>query len=139
MAVLRRVARSRVLLLVPPLREAAPAPSSYHRLSVAAKQGAHRERMREPSIACPHCHTQTTTAYLLRHVQTGCEGRRAPHPLSRWIPWGEVIRLGVPRATLCRWVGQGRVLQRGAARRRQYLLRDVTWLLASRTRPWFHR
>jgi hypothetical protein len=31
--------------------------TSYHRMSIGAKQALHRERMREPAVACPVCET----------------------------------------------------------------------------------
>jgi hypothetical protein len=119
-------------------------PNPYHRLSISAKQARHREAMREPSIACPHCDTQTTAADLLRHLEA-CSGRREPHPLSKWVTWSEALALGVARDTLSRWVRQGRVRSRVSVRvdgernrgrpaRRRYLLRDVTKLLALRKR-----
>lgn len=109
----------------------------YRRLSVGAKQVAHRERMREPGVACPHCEAQTTTSDLLRHVDS-CAGPREPHPLSKWAAWREVRAIGVAKGTLGRWVTQGRVRSRiraeGGRAFRLYLLRDVTKLMALRRR-----
>lgn len=119
-------------------------PSPYHHLTVQAKQARQREAMREPAVPCPHCEAQTTPADLLRHVEN-CSGLREPHPLSRWITWGEALELGVPRQTLHRWVRQGRVRwrvsmgkdvlrERGRPPGRTYLLRDITKLAAVRSR-----
>lgn len=116
----------------------------YRRLSVGAKQVAHRERMREPAVACPRCDAQTPPADLLRHVET-CAGPRDPHPLSRWITWSEALDLGVRPRTLSGWVQRGWVRSRIRARaegpasrgrpaRRVYLLRDVTKRVALRNR-----
>jgi hypothetical protein len=117
----------------------------YHRLSISAKQARHREAMREPAIPCPHCEVQTTASDLLRHVETSCPGRREPHPLSKWVKWGEAREMGVPDASLRRWVRQGRVRTRIRARndnppgpgrpaRRVYLVRDMVKLMALRRR-----
>jgi hypothetical protein len=117
--------------------------SEYQRLSVAEKQARHRHAMREPAIPCPHCDTQTTAADLLRHVETSCPGRRQPHPLAKWVTWGEALELGVSRDTLSRWVRKGWVAARSCTRqdgparpgrpaRQEYLLRDITKLLALR-------
>jgi hypothetical protein len=104
----------------------------YGRLSVVAKQVDHRERMREPAVRCPLCEAQTTVADLLGHVARRCPGRRAPHPLSRWVGWAEAIALGIAPGTMSRWVRRGVVLSRGGARSRQYLLRDLAVRLAER-------
>lgn len=106
--------------------------ADYHRMSVAGKQAAHREKMREPAIACPRCETQTTVADLLRHAEA-CPGRGPVHPLSKWVTWREVLGLGVPDSTLDRWVKRGVVQTDGPARKRRYLLRDVVKLMARRT------
>lgn len=106
--------------------------SEYHRLSAAAKEARHRDRMREPAIQCPRCGTSTTVVDLPRHRQTTCPGRREPHPLSEWISWGQALELGVPPGTLSRWVRRGEVRARGPRRRREYLRLDVTLMLARR-------
>jgi hypothetical protein len=113
-------------------RATSTSPLPYRRLSAVAKQVTHLERMREPEMSCPLCETHTTAVDLPRHVECSCPGRREPHPLSRWVPWREAVRQGVPRATLRRWVLEGRVRQRGPERHREYLLRDVSWHLAVR-------
>jgi hypothetical protein len=104
----------------------------YGRMSLAAKQAQHRDRMREPSVTCPRCEVQTTVADLLRHIESGCSGRRPAHPLSKWVTWSEVLELGVPNATFQDWVRRGVVQAEGPARRRRYLLRDVVRLMARR-------
>lgn len=120
-------------------------PSPYHRLTVQAKQARQREAMREPAVPCPHCDAQTTPADLLRHVEA-CSGQRDPHPLSKWVTWGEAIELGVPEETFRRWVRRRAVRSRVRARpdnerrgrgrpaRRVYLVRDVVKLMALRRR-----
>ena len=49
----------------------------YNRAPVGEKQAYHRDRMREPAIACPYCETRTTVAGLLSHIDERCKGRRA--------------------------------------------------------------
>jgi len=105
-------------------------PSSYHRMSAAAKEARNRDRMREPAIACPVCETQTTAADLLEHVATRCPGQREPGAGSKWISWREALALGVPRSTMNKWVKRGLVRVRGELQARQYLLRDVAMRLA---------
>lgn len=109
--------------------------SPYARMSLAAKQAQHRDRMREPAIVCPFCEVQTTVAELPRHARESCPGARAPHPLSEWVSWRDAMALGVPRQTLSRWVRRGQVRSRGERDRRQYLRRDVTRLVVLRIRP----
>jgi hypothetical protein len=106
----------------------------YRQMSIGAKQAAHRDRMREPAIVCPHCETQTTVADLPRHVKDGCQGRREPHPLAKWVSWSEVVGLGVAPMTLHDWVRRGEVKSEGPPRGRRYLLRDVVRLLARQLR-----
>lgn len=105
---------------------------SYARMSVAEKTSYARGQMREPSISCPICETQTTVGDLLEHLGTRCQGRREPHPLSDWISWAECLALGVRPATLHRWVRSGTVRSRGERDHRQYLRRDVVARLALR-------
>jgi hypothetical protein len=105
--------------------------SPYQRMSISAKQAAHRERMREPSMSCPFCETQTTVADMPRHVEA-CTGPREPHPLSEWVGWSDALALGVPAGTLSRWVRSGRVRARGERDRREYLRRDITRLVVVR-------
>lgn len=103
----------------------------YRRLSVAEKERYQRERLREPSIACPVCETQTTVDDLIDHLDRRCQGPRAPHHASRWVSWEEATGL-VHRKTLSAWVRRGvvRVVNEGSNRR--YLLRDVIRLVAFR-------
>lgn len=107
----------------------------YRRLTMAAKQALHRERMREPAIACPYCEAHTVVAELLRHVESTCPGHRPAHPLSKWISWDEAMALGVPKQTLCRWVVLGYVQSYGEIGARRYLLRDLVKMLARRIGP----
>lgn len=105
---------------------------TYRRMSLAGKQAAHRDRMREPAMACPRCEAQIVVADSLRHAEI-CPGRREPHPLSRWLTWSEVRSLGVPKSTIHRWIERGRIHVRGGARERRFLERDVKrWILATR-------
>lgn len=105
---------------------------AYARLSVAGKQAHQLEQMREPSVTCPRCETQTSPADLLAHLSTRCTGPREPHRGSRWISWGEATRMGVPDATMSRWTNRGLVRSRGAPNGRRYLLRDLVHRLADR-------
>lgn len=104
----------------------------YTRLSLAAKQALHLDRMREPAVSCPLCEAQTTVADLPRHVESSCSGRREPHPLSEWLAWGEAVALGILEGTLCRWVKSGKVRFRGERDHREYLRRDLVLLVAAR-------
>lgn len=104
----------------------------YRRLTLAEKQVRQRDQMREPSVTCPRCETQTSPADLVQHVQERCTGPREPHPQSRWIRRTEAMRM-IPEYTLQRWARRGLIRQRGQGRgRREYLLRDVTRLIALR-------
>lgn len=108
---------------------------SYIRLSLAAKQAQHRDRMREPAVACPMCETQTTVADLARHIDETCRGRREPHPLSEWISWREALSLGVLRGTLCKWIKAGRVSRReDGDGQHVYLKREIVLEIAARRR-----
>lgn len=100
--------------------------TDYHRMSIADKQAHQRSVMREPAVTCPQCETQTTPADLIEHVAKRCPGSlRDPGPGSKWINWGEARKLGVPKATMNKWVCRGDVRVRGEIQSRQYLLRDV--------------
>ena len=105
---------------------------SYHRLSAQAKRAFARDWAREPAVTCPACEAQTTPGDLPAHLEARCPGPREPHPKSRWIPWREARSLGVPKPTLSRWVGSGRVRVRGEPGEREYLLRDIA-------RGWFRK
>lgn len=104
---------------------------TYQRMSLAQKQALHRDRMREPAVQCPRCEVSTTVDDLLRHADA-CPGRRAAHPLAKWITWSEAVALGLPKMTLSDWARSGRVQSRGQTGEREYLLRDVTKLIARR-------
>lgn len=106
-------------------------PGRYHRLSIAAKQAAERDSMREPSVVCPRCGTHTGVGDLLAHLER-CQGQTAPHPRSRWITSAQAQGLGVPRQTLSFWAARGVVRARGDRLDRQYLYRDVVIRLADR-------
>lgn len=105
--------------------------TDYRRLSVAEKQARHRDTMREPDVVCPRCETRTTVADSLRHAEV-CPGPREPHPLSKWLRWKEVRRLGVARSSIVRWVATGRVRVRAEAGYRLFLERDVKKQLLAR-------
>lgn len=105
----------------------------YARLSLAEKQVAHLERMREPPLRCPACGMETTVADLLAHVAERCPGRAAePHPHARWVSWRDAIGLGVSEPTMSRWIRRGYIRARGEPQDRRYLLRDLTLRLAER-------
>lgn len=106
--------------------------SDYHNLTVKQKERFQRERAREPALRCPACETAVSTDELLTHLDERCPGVKEPHHLSRWVPWSRLLELGIPSATLTRWVQQGKVRRRGARRRRRYLLRDAVTLVAMR-------
>ena len=106
--------------------------ADYHRLSIAGKQAAQRDSMRESSVVCPSCETHTTPADLLSHQQTRCTGPRDPHPASKWINWREATDMGVPGATLTRWTQRGEVRFLGERQDRKYLMRDVVLGIANR-------
>lgn len=94
-------------------------------MGIAEKQALTLERAREPSVSCPTCGTQTTAADLLAHVAQRCPGPRDPHPSAQWIKWADAMRLGIPKATMNKWVSLRYVRVRGEIQDRQYLLRDV--------------
>jgi hypothetical protein len=105
--------------------------TDYHRMSVAEKQAYSRVVVREPAVHCPTCDTQTTAADLIAH-SARCQGRRDPHPGSRWITWREALALGVARATMNQWVNAGFVRVRGELQDRRYLLRDLVVRIAAK-------
>lgn len=106
-------------------------PGAYNRLSIAGKQAKQRERMREPSVTCPGCGTQTTAADLFTHVAQRCEGPRAPHPGSQWVSWKQALALNVLPGTMSKWVKRGMVRVRGELHTREYLLRDIALMVAA--------
>ncbi len=103
----------------------------YSRMNIAQKQAHQREVMREPSVVCPVCETQTTAVYLIKHV-TRCTGPREPNRHSKWVSWRDAMRMGVPRETMSRWVKRGLVRVRGELQDREYLLRDIALRVAAR-------
>lgn len=107
-------------------------PGRYHRLSIAAKQAADRDSMREPAVACPQCETSTSPVDLVDHVKKRCTGHREPHPRSRWVTWREALEIGAQPGTLSKWVSRGVVRVRGERFDRQYLLRDLALRLVDR-------
>lgn len=104
--------------------------ADYRRLSIGQKQARHRERMREPAVVCPVCETQTTAAELLTHLDGRCSGPREPNPHASWVSWRQALAMGVPRATMNKWVRSGAVRVRGELQAREYLLRDLVMRLA---------
>lgn len=108
--------------------------SKYHKLTVEEKEKRNRDRMREPAVTCPHCEVKMPVAELLAHVNERCEGKREPHPLSKWLTWTEVVSLGAPVANIKRWVAEGRIRTRGkpGKRAKRYLARDAVKLVALR-------
>jgi hypothetical protein len=104
---------------------------NYHQMSLKEKQAHSLRTAREPSVICPICDTQTTTADLIAH-EARCPGRRDPHPGSRWITWREALALGVARATMNQWVNAGFVRVRGELQDRRYLLRDIVVRIAAK-------
>lgn len=107
-----------------------PGERPFNRLTVAAKQRRHQERMREPPVSCPDCETETTAGDLVSHLGR-CEGPREPHPKSRWVTWREALELGAPRQSMSRWIRRGRVRMRTVPiPQRQYLLRDIALRIA---------
>lgn len=110
----------------------APKTPDYRHLTAAAKQARVEAASREPAIACPRCGTMTTVADGRRHLAETCTGRREAHPLSKWVSWRQAVEMGVPKQTLHDWVQRGVVQIRTGAEGRQYLERDVVWLLMLR-------
>lgn len=106
--------------------------TDYHRLPVAAKLAASRQRLREPTIACPRCDTQTTPGDMPGHLER-CPGPREPHPGATWLTFGQVLALGVSRSTLSGWTRSGHVRVRGEIQDRRYLMRDVAVRIAARS------
>ena len=104
----------------------------YRRLSAVDKASYHHDQNREPALRCPGCDTAVLPEDLLAHQSERCPGRGEPHHLSRWITWGDAIKLGVARGTLSRWVRKGHVRSRGEKGQRKYLARDVIYLVAQR-------
>lgn len=99
---------------------------TYQALPLAQKQALHRDRMREPAIACPFCEVQVTVDGMLRHE---CAGKREVHPLEEWIEWAAVMKLGIPEGTFHRWVKAGRVERRGERPKSVYRRRDVAKMI----------
>lgn len=106
----------------------------YNKLSVAEKRKCDRDRMCEPTVACPHCEARTTVEDLLKHVAERCPGKRTPHHRSKWVTWTVALAMGVPDGTLRRWVSQGRVRTEGEPGARRYLERDIARQIAARVR-----
>jgi hypothetical protein len=111
-----------------------PEAANYHRMTVAAKQALHLDRMREPPVQCKRCETQVVPADAARHAAT-CAGRREPHPLSRWLSWREVRAMGVAKSTLSQWVRSRKVEARSEDGRRRFSERDVAKLILERGGP----
>lgn len=106
--------------------------SEYHRLPIAQKRAQALAVARESSVSCPACDTQVMPADLLKHMDERCTGLREPHGGSKWVVWGEALKLGIAKGTLHYWVDTGRVRWRGELQDRQYLLRDLVTIIAIR-------
>lgn len=109
--------------------------SDYRRLSMSEKERRQHEELREPPVPCPYCETQVPVAGLISHIEKRCAGFRAPHPLSKWIPWSHARALGIARSTLKNWTRTKRVRWQPAGHGRLYLLRDLVKNLALIKRP----
>lgn len=71
-----------------------------------------------PTVTCPVCETRPP------HLDTRCPSPREPNPNCKWVS------LGVPKATMNKWVTRGKVRVRGELQVREYLLRNVVMRLA---------
>ena len=101
-------------------------------MSIAQKQAHQRASIREASVICPVCETQTTATDLLEHMDKRCPGPRSPHPASKWISWRQARSLGVLPGTLSRWVNRGLVRVAGDQPQcRLYLAKDIVVRLAA--------
>jgi hypothetical protein len=105
---------------------------SYAKLSAHAKRLEAIARAREPSVTCPHCDWQMMPADLLTHLSDRCEGKRAPGPGAKMVGFRDALALGVPRATLSRWVANGHVRAFGERKDRVYMLRDLALKIAQK-------
>ena len=74
----------------------------YRSLTKAEKEAEIYGRIREPAMSCPACEVQVMPSDMPRHLER-CQGRREPHPMSRWIGRSEAMRLGVSRQLLRYW------------------------------------
>lgn len=116
-------------------RRVAPA-GSYHRLSLADKQGLVRGADREPPMRCEFCGTLTTPGDLVAHVETRCQGpgeSLEPQKHWKWVDWRHAtVTLKVPPTTLSFWVRTGQVKFMGGRMDRKYLLRDLARKVSQR-------
>lgn len=106
--------------------------SDYHKLPIAQKRAEALARVREPAVTCPDCDMQVMPVDLIGHLEQRCPGQRDPGPSAKWLTHREVMALGIPRATLTRWVQGGEVRAVGDVQDRKYLLRDLALKVAQR-------
>lgn len=106
--------------------------SDYHRMSIGEKQAYARSSMREPSVVCPRCEVSMPPVDLIAHMEARCEGRRDPHPASKWIDWKDALKIAGSKGTLGTWIKRGDVRFDGPKQERKYLLRDVVKMAACR-------
>jgi len=105
--------------------------TSYQKLSIADKRALDLSRVREPSLPCPHgCGVQLMAADLLAHIEQRCSGPPEPGASAKWVTHGEVMAMGVPRATLNWWTKNGHVRVIGERMDRKYLHRDLVLRIA---------
>ncbi len=112
-----------------------PKPHRYHLMNAQEKERYARGKLRRPATHCPNCEIAVQPDELLAHMAERCPGHGAVHALEVWLPWGEVISLGVTDRTLRRWAARGLVRTTETEAGRQYLQRDVIMLMARR-RSW---
>jgi hypothetical protein len=104
----------------------------YHELSIVQKRTEAIARVHEAPLVCPGCDAKVMPDDLLRHVDERCAGGGEPGERAKWVPWGEVLKLGVAPQTVHYWVQTGRVRWRGERLDRTYLLRDLVLIIAIR-------
>lgn len=108
-----------------------PKPSSYHLLSVSAKQALQRGSAHEMPLRCVTCGVAVMADDLLTHAEQRCE-RPPAHPHARWLGWPQARQLGLSRSDLHRLARRGVVRTAGTPKRKLYLARDVVQVVATR-------
>lgn len=106
----------------------------YNALSRTDKLRRAYARLAEAPIACEVCGTRVPVGQLTDHVRERCPGPPEVTTASRWVSWRDIVRRGIPKHTVSRWVGSGRLRYQGDEGERRYLLRDVDRLVANRER-----